>query len=58
MSRADLRQQHAAHLQRLKEVPEKITHLQSQLPANVDRRLNHFLKNCSYDKALALLESL
>jgi hypothetical protein len=47
----------AAHLQRLKEASERITRLQSQLPADADRRLDHFLKNCSYDKALALLES-
>ena len=52
-SRRDL----SSHLDRLKEVSEKITNLERQLPPTTDARLRHFLQSCSYDKALALLES-
>jgi hypothetical protein len=45
------------HLEKLKAASEKITRLQAQLPPGTDPHLVHFLKNCSYDKALALLES-
>lgn len=48
----------ASQLERLKTVSEKITALQAQLPQNTDPQLAHFLKNCSYDKALAFLETL
>ena len=45
-----------AHLRQLQEASEKITALQSRLPAPVDRHLAHYLERCSYDKALAWLE--
>ncbi len=45
------------HLRRLQSASEQITALQSQLPAPVDPRLAHYLERCSYDKALAWLES-
>ena len=48
----------AAQLERLKTVSEKITALQAQLPRNTDPQIAHFLKNCSYHKALAFLETL
>ena len=44
-------------LAQLKSVSEKIDSLQAKLPQGSDPRLTHFLKNCSYDKALAWLES-
>jgi hypothetical protein len=46
----------AEHMARLKTVSEKITHLQSQLPADADPRLRHYLERCSYDKALEWLQ--
>ncbi len=47
----------AGHLERLRTLSERITELQGQLPAPVDPRLAHFLERCSYDKALAMLET-
>ena len=47
-----------AQLEHLKTVSEKITALQAKLPRDTDPHLAHFLKNCSYDKALERLESL
>lgn len=46
----------AAHLEKLKAVSERITFLGNALPPPVDRQLKHFLENCSYDKALMLIE--
>jgi hypothetical protein len=55
----ELREKHpAVQLEKLKAVSEKITALQSRLPHDADPRLAHFLESCSYDKALARLESL
>jgi len=48
----------AAHMESLKHVSERIATLQAQLPSPVDPQLAHFLQRCSYDKALAFLESL
>ncbi|MES2571170.1 MAG: hypothetical protein V4710_14070 [Verrucomicrobiota bacterium] len=48
----------AAHLERLKHVSEQIVTLQNALPAPVDPQLEHYLKKCSYDKALAFIEAL
>jgi len=48
----------AAHMESLKQVSERIATLQGQLPHPVDPQLAHFLQRCSYDKALAFLESL
>jgi hypothetical protein len=47
-----------AHLDRLKDVSKKIDEISAQLPADIDPRLDHFLKRCSYDKALAMLEMM
>ncbi len=47
----------AAHLDRLKAASEKIARIQTQFPPDIDPRLDHFLKRCSYDKALAFLEA-
>ena len=46
----------AAHLRQLQAASEKISVLQSRLPAPVDRQLAHYLERCSYDKALVWLE--
>lgn len=48
----------ASHLDRLKAVSEKIVRLQSRLPSDIPARLTHFLEGCSYDKALALLDTM
>lgn len=45
------------HLRRLQSVSERIVTLQEQLPVPVDPKLAHYLQRCSYDKALAWLES-
>ena len=47
----------AEHLSRLQEVSERIAAIQRELPAPVDPTLAHYLQRCSYDKALAWLES-
>lgn len=47
----------AAHLEQLKAVSEQIARLQDQLPPETDPQLRHFLKGCSYQKALAFLEA-
>jgi hypothetical protein len=47
----------AAHLARLQEVSGQITALAAELPRPVDPQLAHFLDRCSFDKALAFLES-
>jgi hypothetical protein len=47
----------AAHLEQLQKASERIDSLQTQLPADCDPHLRHYLKNCSYQKALAHLEA-
>jgi hypothetical protein len=44
------------HMQRLREVSEKIERIEQFLPAKVDPQLRHFLQRRSYTKALELLE--
>ena len=51
------RQDADAHLDRLKEVSNKITALQCQLPQPIHPELAHYLQRYSYEKALAFLES-
>jgi hypothetical protein len=51
------RQDADAHLDRLKEVSNKITALQRQLPQPIHPQLAHYLQRYSYEKALAFLES-
>ncbi len=46
----------AGHLDALKEVSVAIETSAAALPRPVEQRLSHFLKQCSYDKALAFLE--
>jgi hypothetical protein len=46
----------AAHLERLKQASERIEDAAARLPRPVDGELAHFLKGCSYQKALAWLE--
>jgi plasmid stabilization system protein ParE len=47
-----------AHLDALKDVSEKVMalHLQMRDGGQLRPRLEHFLANCSYDKALAWIE--
>ncbi|MEM9479018.1 MAG: hypothetical protein AAGA58_05070 [Verrucomicrobiota bacterium] len=46
-----------AHLEKLKTVSEAIMAEQAELAGKIPFRLGHFLENCSYDKALAFIES-
>ncbi len=48
----------ASHLAQLSSVSAQILQLQQRLPAPVNPQLDHFLKRCSYDKALAFIETL
>ena len=45
------------HLQQLQAVSERIVALQGRLPRPLDPMLAHYLERCSYDKALAWLET-
>jgi hypothetical protein len=45
------------HVQRLREVSEKIERIEQSLPAKIDPELRHFLQRRSYSKALELLEA-
>jgi hypothetical protein len=47
----------AAHLEALKAVSGEITAWHDTHRGSLPARLEHFLANCSYDKALVLLES-
>jgi len=47
----------AAHLERLKVASDKVTAAQQQLPESVPPQLSHYLARCSYDKALAFIET-
>ena len=51
------RQDAERHLEKLRAISEKIATLEKSLPQPVDPQLAHFLARCSYDKALAFLES-
>jgi hypothetical protein len=46
----------AAHLEQLKQATERIEDATARLRRPVDGELAHFLKGCSYQKALAWLE--
>jgi len=45
-----------AHLEKLKEVSERIDRLQTLLPAPLDPQLAHYFQRRSLDKALAFIE--
>jgi len=45
------------HLKALQNVSENIQHLAAQLPPPVDPQLAHYFQRCSFDKALAFLET-
>lgn len=51
------RRDEAKHIERLREISEKIDKLQAALPEPIDPRLAHYLKRKSYDKALEYLEA-
>lgn len=54
----DLRERDPAEqLRQLQAASEKITALQALLPAPIPGELAHYLQRCSYDKALAWLET-
>jgi hypothetical protein len=44
------------HMERLREISERIERLEQSLPAQIDPELRHFLQRRSYSKALELLE--
>jgi hypothetical protein len=44
------------HMERLREVSERIERLERSLPPKIDPQLRHFLQRRSYSKALELLE--
>jgi hypothetical protein len=50
------RRNESAHLARLRNVSEKIQHLEAALPHPLDPQLAHYLNRKSYDKALEFLE--
>jgi len=45
------------HMERLREVSERINELGARLPSPVDPQLKHYLERCSYSKALEFLEA-
>ena len=45
------------HMERLRQVSERIEHLEQGLPPRIDPELRHFLQRRSYSKALELLEA-
>jgi hypothetical protein len=45
------------HMERLRQVSERISELTAALPLPIDPRLEHYLKRCSYSKALEFLEA-
>jgi hypothetical protein len=45
------------HMERLREVSERIECLEKNLPKSIDPQLRHFLQRRSYSKAIELLES-
>jgi hypothetical protein len=45
------------HMERLREVSERIEEIEHGLPPTIDPQLRHFLQRRSYDKALDLLAS-
>lgn len=47
----------AGHLERLKTVSEDIVRIGGSLPPPIHPELAHYLERCSYQKALALIES-
>ena len=53
----DSRRNPVLHIERLKEVSERIEALENRLPSTVDPQLRHFLQRRSYSKALELLTS-
>jgi hypothetical protein len=46
------------HMQRLKDISERIDKLQAALPQPIDPQLAHYLQRRSYDKALEFLRTL
>lgn len=48
----------SAHLEALKSVSEEIGQAHTALSGQIPGQLEHFLSGCSYDKALALIETL
>ena len=52
----DSRRNTKDHMERLRQVSERINDLAASLPRSIDPRLKHYLDRCSYDKALEFLE--
>jgi hypothetical protein len=54
---AESRRDQQRHMERLRDVSERIVALAAQLPVPVDPQLKHYLERCSYTKALDVLET-
>jgi hypothetical protein len=53
----DSRRDAQRHMERLRQVSDRISELAAALPPPVDPRLEHYLARCSYSKALEFLEA-
>lgn len=53
----DSRRDAQGHMERLRQISERISELGAALPRPVDPRLEHFLARCSYSKALEFLQT-
>jgi hypothetical protein len=53
----DSRRDVQRHVERLRQVSERISDLTAGLPPPVDPRLAHYIARCSYSKALEFLET-
>lgn len=51
------RQNARQHMERLRQVSERISALAAELPTTADPQLKHYLARCSYSKALEFLEA-
>ncbi len=47
-----------AHLDKLKQTSEAVFELQQDLAGKIPARLQHFLEQCSYNKALAFIRGM
>ncbi|HWL54480.1 MAG TPA: hypothetical protein VNQ90_18720 [Chthoniobacteraceae bacterium] len=47
----------AAHLEALKRVSLELAEMRTQIPPGAPPKLNHYLLQCSYAKALAVVEA-
>jgi hypothetical protein len=48
----------ARHMERLKDVSERLEALEQKLPAAIDPQLRHYIQHRSYSKALEYLDAM